>query len=590
MGEALDVLEDPTTQMTLASVIGEDGFRRSEQAIPSIPFSDSAHWVRLELACRAPRVIVVDLDYPLIDEVMWHHVRDGQLVRVLKAGKNTDAEVRSVSARGFAFELTCQSVETLYLRLRSKEAMILAVRLWEPDRYRASEVNRKFLYGLLFGSVWFFACFMVIWFLVTRQPVFLAFVCYLLAHSLFQLGTTGLGFQIFWPGEVWWNNCSTAFGLGFNNAAAHMVLVWYCRLDKVAPWMARWCWLMVWYGCAASISVLLLGPDVALVLVGILSICTSFNTIIGSVLAMRSGLKEGLYFLIFLIPLAVSTFVLCLGAFGVLTFNYYLFRAPTVLTAHEFWHMMLGLVLIFTWVFNTQQTLKRQTQQIEANAREKEAHLSRQLSGAQFVALGRQMNPHFLSNQLNDVSYLVQTAPDQANAHLRQLSDFYRKLMRYSIQPLICAQDEEEILREYLAINQEELERYNITLHFKVPAGTLLPSMVFQPLIENAIKHGLSRRRGGGVCVVELTQEGDTLLLSVRDNGPQPSHVPEERIFKEGGALNNVRQRLKILYGRAFSLDVRQSDGFAIEVRIPHTTEPDTLSLHDADPLKEGPR
>jgi signal transduction histidine kinase len=210
---------------------------------------------------------------------------------------------------------------------------------------------------------------------------------------------------------------------------------------------------------------------------------------------------------------------------------------------------------------------------IEARERETQAaRLAAQLADARLGALRMQLQPHFLLNSLNAVTVVVRDR-DTATATrvLEQLGDLLRRVMRGDRPPEVTLAEELEFVRQYLAIEQV---RFPDRLRPEVAvADALLPAAVpeflLQPLVENAIRHGLARRVGATLLRIAARREGDHLVLTVTDDGPGPEG-PEEAPA-EGVGLRNTRERLATLYGDRASLALTRTPegGAAVTVRVP---------------------
>src|SRR5262249_45453577 len=160
-------------------------------------------------------------------------------------------------------------------------------------------------------------------------------------------------------------------------------------------------------------------------------------------------------------------------------------------------------------------------------------------------ALQAQINPHFFFNTLNTVNALIDTDPGAAKQVISRLADMFRYALRCSGGQLVTLQQELEFVRSHLQI---ESARFVERLQYQLPdqaAALPLPGLVLQPLVENAIRHGLARRLKGGRIEVSLEPNGQRYYLKVR-NQYEPSDGPPDlspdNLFREGHALANIRQ------------------------------------------------
>lgn len=195
---------------------------------------------------------------------------------------------------------------------------------------------------------------------------------------------------------------------------------------------------------------------------------------------------------------------------------------------------------------------------------------------AQLKMLRYQLNPHFLFNTLNAISTLIlEKNTELANRMVTKLSSF----LRYSLDndPLqkISLDQELQALQLYLDIEKVRFEeRLSLEVDIEQEArDALIPSLLLQPLIENAIKYGIARAEGGGHLSISARVFAGELLMEVSDDGPGcelvDGHIPESK----GVGLSNTRERLATLYGREHSLKLSKTEphGLTISIRIPYT-------------------
>lgn len=200
------------------------------------------------------------------------------------------------------------------------------------------------------------------------------------------------------------------------------------------------------------------------------------------------------------------------------------------------------------------------------------AQLAAELSRAQLQALKMQLKPHFLFNTLNSISSLMYTDVEAADAMLARLSEFLRLTLDRDLDQEVTLQEELEFVRRYLEIEQIRFEDrllVRIDVDPSVEAARV-PTLALQPLIENAIHHGIASRAEGGSIVIRARREEGELHISITDDGVGPGHSqPRERI-----GLANTRARLERLYGAAqrFSCAVSPAGGFVVNMVIPYHT------------------
>ncbi|AKM11919.1 sensor histidine kinase [Croceicoccus naphthovorans] len=230
--------------------------------------------------------------------------------------------------------------------------------------------------------------------------------------------------------------------------------------------------------------------------------------------------------------------------------------------------------------------------------------LENQATSAQLAMLRYQLNPHFLFNTLNSISTLVllkQTEP--ANAMLSRLSSFLRYTLINQPTGRVTIAQEIDTLKLYLDIERMRFEE-RLRTHFSIApdvAKALLPSLLLQPLVENAIKYAVSTQEAGAEITVRAERIGDRLRITVSDTGPGIPHgTKASKLFGKvhgdgarstGVGLVNIRERLAQAYGENQHFEIRSQpqDGFAVIIEIPFETdeeiEPEPVRQSGAGPV-----
>jgi two-component system, LytTR family, sensor kinase len=214
--------------------------------------------------------------------------------------------------------------------------------------------------------------------------------------------------------------------------------------------------------------------------------------------------------------------------------------------------------------------------------REREALTARlqvRLSEAQLDALTARLHPHFLFNTLQGISTLVYRDPAAADAMLGHLSTLLRRALARGQGHEVPLSEELALLEEYLAIVLVRFgERVRITRTIDAAAlPGLVPQLLLQPLVENAIEHGVARRAGAGAISIEARREGPELRIRVRDDGPG---LAEPRA--EGVGLGSTRLRLEELYGSEGRLTLESGAGLVVTVVLPYHEQPVLLAAEPA--------
>ena len=205
------------------------------------------------------------------------------------------------------------------------------------------------------------------------------------------------------------------------------------------------------------------------------------------------------------------------------------------------------------------------------------------LLAAKIDALKSQINPHFLFNTLNSISSLIRSKPETARMLITKLSDLLRRLLR-SHQHFVTLREELESIDEYLDI---EVVRFGPSLNVRQDIAPdtldlLVPSMILQPLVENAIKHGLSRKVGPGTILIRSWSEDGRALISIEDDGMGFTLERLNQPMSSGIGIPNVRERLRMIYGAAYQLKLDSTPGrgttATLEIPIPEYLAADRIT------------
>lgn len=200
------------------------------------------------------------------------------------------------------------------------------------------------------------------------------------------------------------------------------------------------------------------------------------------------------------------------------------------------------------------------------------AHLETRLVEAQLQALQRQLHPHFLFNTLNAIAGLIRTNVNAADAMIDQLGDLLRMALQTSTQQEVPLKQELEALRKYLDIEQIRLGS-RLHVHIDIDPDSLdacVPNLLLQPLVENAVRHGIAPHIRQGSITVESRRDADRVRLQVTDSG---DGVPPERLLalNSGVGLANTRSRLAHLYPGAHTFSfANHPKGFTVTIDLPY--------------------
>ena len=207
-----------------------------------------------------------------------------------------------------------------------------------------------------------------------------------------------------------------------------------------------------------------------------------------------------------------------------------------------------------------------------AQATAKQAQQEKLLAETELKLLQAQIEPHFLFNTLSNIAGLIHESPDTAEKTLLNLTTLLRGSLNRTRQQTTTLAQELEIAQAYLDIQSTRMQgRLHYT--FDVPTdlnNTPLPPLLVQPLIENAIKHGIEPSEEGGEIAVSASQQGSSVIISITDTGLGIEHNQAKRRSTAGSGtgLKNVRERLQALYGDQAQLDLFPNKPQGVVARI----------------------
>jgi two-component system LytT family sensor kinase len=239
-------------------------------------------------------------------------------------------------------------------------------------------------------------------------------------------------------------------------------------------------------------------------------------------------------------------------------------------------------VLVYWSLLGVCQAIRnfRTSQERERRAAELEA----MLASAKLQALRMQINPHFLFNTLNSIAALLYVNPRAADEMLGDLSELLRRSLESMEEQEISLAQELEFIGAYLSIEQKRFGE-RLRVEQSVPdelRKALLPALILQPLVENAIRHGIEPQRGPGLISIEAKKEDQHLHLIVRDNGKGLPQMQSNNSGRRGIGLANTQARLQGLYGheQSFFFGKAEPQGCQVDIRLPFHSEPVHAELH----------
>ncbi len=233
------------------------------------------------------------------------------------------------------------------------------------------------------------------------------------------------------------------------------------------------------------------------------------------------------------------------------------------------WIPVVGMALAFPIIHGTELALRyfRRLQEKESQ----EAQLRALATEAELRALRAQVNPHFLFNTLNTIAQLIHTDSDKAEDTVERLAEMFRYVLNGSERGWVPLEESLSFLDNYLEIEQARFgKRLRVSRAIDPEAlGVLIPGLVLQPLMENAVQHG-SGANGNIDVGIRVELDGDELEINITDQGPG---MPRSHKVGKGSGhgLRNVDERLRLVYGEKHGLTIRDNEphGTVVTIRVP---------------------
>ena len=576
LGEFVEHFEDPGGQLTLAEIADpkrDSHFDSGRQSILQFGITRSHHWLRF----RIKKALTPDTPLFIASEYWWdrlefyvpsidpHHPITVVGPRVARA----DYE-QSFRSRLIPLPPSIPSGEPVYLRFFTESgAGGLAIAVGTSAAIKEAEqpfLTVAYVFCGLLLALFIYNGLLAI---RLRDPAYGWYVLYVALWSFGATCVSGIASPL-WQNLLDWGILFFHTPTCLAWSALVMFTTHFLQTKKHTPALHRALQI-----CAlAPIAIVCLGflsiywaNTIALLIIPPVMICC---VLVGGI-RLWQGERRARFYCLAYGALFTGVSVYSLMIIRIFPINNLTIWAPATGTAFELLFLSFGLADSIAHDKRRKLEAELHASNVEAQAKENERRLSQEVALARTLVLGRQMNPHFLANQINDATHLIDEDPGRASEHLEELASFYRELITYCTKPTVAAKEERRILQQYLDINREEYRVYNISLEFLIDDEQPIPSMMIQPLIENAIKHGMSYKRDNYSIAARVWREDAAIFIEVSDNGIGLGGQKVESFFQSGHALYNVRQRLDLLYGAGASVTIRNRvpEGLVVVLKFP---------------------
>ncbi|MDZ7897657.1 MAG: histidine kinase [Arcicella sp.] len=301
------------------------------------------------------------------------------------------------------------------------------------------------------------------------------------------------------------------------------------------------------------------------------NIFDAFMIIVGCWIMIKWGKKIRLVFLrhFFLSLFAISCAFFKFFSFGIL---YQLFKDQeytNISNSTRDWYDLLftlgpifGINIVYYWFTRERKQIIKMTEQeyqiLQMNDLKTKAELQ---------ALEAKINPHFLYNSLNSIASLVHENPDKAEHMVMNLSKFYRYSTGRNNEHFDTLNNELEIVKTYLEVEKvrfDERLNYQVIFENEKLENCQIPRFLIQPIVENAIKHGISKLANNGVVKINISEENNNLIIKIHDNG-----VPFPDDIFSGYGLKSIQDKLRLLSGEKATMSIVNEPQKAVILSLP---------------------
>jgi len=189
---------------------------------------------------------------------------------------------------------------------------------------------------------------------------------------------------------------------------------------------------------------------------------------------------------------------------------------------------------------------------------------------SELTALKAQLNPHFLYNVFNTINASVPSGAEKTRNMIAKLSDLFRYQLKASKKELVSVKEEIDFVTKYLDLEKErfgERLNYHIDIEKEIYSCSI-PPLIIQPIVENAVKHGISPLISGGEISISIKKKNNLLLVSIRDTGVGLDEQSNDKLLNNGVGLSNTHERLKRMYGNGIELTANNPNGLIVDFSL----------------------
>jgi two-component sensor histidine kinase len=525
----------------------------------NLGYSRAPVWVRLLIADSSvnDRTWYLSLTQPQLDTVELYRVDDGDATLLGTAGRLCDRTGTAVIAREPAFVVPADKGRSVFLlRIRTTDVCAISLHLAQGKEYLRKKTLSYMSYGFYFGALAVVVFFNLFLFVTVRFVSCFWYSLWIIFLALFQASVSGhWGLLGIFP--HWFVRCDVPVFLGSCVISAAAFSISFLGLREFSP--VLWRSMQVLGGL--GVLLILASPFGRITPAAIGSLLSGifvlFSLIAGYASISHRG-RPAVFYSCAITTFAFGIFLNVGRNFGILP--------NTILTTNG---VLISSVIEVTIIAIALIDRIASIENEKTLAREKALLSERLATESRLKALQAQINPHFLFNTLNTIAEMTSIDPGKAEGLVTRLSRLFRNTLSASVKKSVLLSEELEMIKTYLEI---EKERFGNRLDFTVevqgdPSETYIVGLILQPIVENAVKHGIGPLPLGGrihfLCRIETTK----IYITVKDSGR--GFGRSEVVGGTGYGLENVKERLRLAYGEAAAITCSNAEGAVVELSIP---------------------
>lgn len=320
LGELVEYIEDSSGQLDIKEIARqpESAWNKHSKKIPNFGFTQSAYWFRIQLQTNGERRWLLDIDYPLLDEIAMYTFDGARPLQTVQTGDTKPFAERPLKHVSFVLPLTLQPAKpvTLYLRVKSMGTVQVPIDLWQEDAYYEHYETITAIEGIYFGVVLIMVFYNLFFYLMVREPAYIHYVLFVTMFGLFTAELSGWGYRYLWPEAVHFQQYSTAVFLSLSLIFASRFIHHFLDLPHTAPRVGYLLLGVVFSQLATLMLLPLIGYHLAVQFALAMTMVTSLTALYAGIRLWRQGEHTARYFTIAWSSFLFSTLLATLEKFG----------------------------------------------------------------------------------------------------------------------------------------------------------------------------------------------------------------------------------------------------------------------------------